>query len=252
MEIMPSGSCAWMLGVGRPSKGTVFGAMRKIQGRSCQTFVDFFFRSLPGNCHRRRESRRLMTASRSVSRPPQLALGEMRPFLLPQQAQIAPLTPPSRTLSIPVCEFLFWTSCGRGPPSILQAANEKRGRLSRQKACCCCWLSLSLVMRNVISSSGSETAAAAVLGGFLLGTALFPSHRTGTGQQSRTPKTVIHHIPLPSPPPSPPPSRVCAKSVGDRTDTRTRARTREENGLALSTARRTGEVWRCSNVPTRS
>lgn len=89
-----------------------------------------------------------MTASRSVSRPPQLALGEMRPFLLPQQAQIAPLTPPSRTLSIPVCEFLFWTSCGRGrgPPSILQAANEKRGRLSRQKACCCCWLLVVVVV----------------------------------------------------------------------------------------------------------
>lgn len=73
-----------------------------------------------------------MTASRSVSRPPQLALGEMRPFLLPQQAQIAPLTPPSRTLSIPVCEFLFWTSCGRGKgrprPALHPSGRQREAR----------------------------------------------------------------------------------------------------------------------------
>lgn len=246
-----------MLGVGRPSKGTVFGAMRKIQGRSCQTFVDFFFRSLPGNCHRRRESRRLMTASRSVLRPPQLALGEMRPFLLPQQAQIAPLTPPSRTLSIPVCEFLFWTSCGRGKgrprPALHPSGRQREARAPVAPK--------SVLLLLVVVVVGDEKRD--ILVGFrdrrrrrsrwLLARyrplSISPN-RHGTAVQNA--KNGYPSHPLPSPPPSPPPSRVCAKSVGDRTDTRTRARTREENGLALSTARRTGEVWRCSNVPTRS
>lgn len=125
---------------GQIKQGAVFGAMRN-STRSCQSFVNFLF-PLLGNRHRRK---RVEAAHDSIAlriKTTKLALGEMRPpfrrRLLPQQAQIAPLTPPSRTLSIRVCEFLFWTSscCGRGKgrrrASILRAANGKRGRLSRQ------------------------------------------------------------------------------------------------------------------------
>lgn len=125
-----------MLGVGRSSKARCSArcAIREEAVKLC----GFLF-PLPGNCHRRR----VEAAHDSITlriKTAKLALGEMRPLLrrrlLPQQAQIAPLTPPSRTLSIPVCEFLFWTPAtaekGGGPASILQTANEKRGRLSRQ------------------------------------------------------------------------------------------------------------------------
>lgn len=76
-------------------------------------------------------------------------------------------------------------------------------------------------MKNVTSSSSSETAAAAaVLGSFLLGSALFPSHRTrhGTAESRRQRQK---RLSITAPPPSSPLSRVCAmKSVGDRTGTR--------------------------------
>lgn len=75
-------------------------------------------------------------------------------------------------------------------------------------------------MKNVTSCSSSETAAAAVLGGFLLGSALFPSHRTrhGTAESRRQRQK---RLSITAPPPSSLLSRVCAmKSVGDRTDTR--------------------------------
>lgn len=147
-------------GRGQTQQGTVFGALRNSR-RSCQTFCGFLF-PLPGNCHRRRVEAHDSIALRIKTTPRTRRDAASR--LLPQQAQIAPLTPPSRTLSIRVCEFLFWTPAaaekGGGPASILQAANGRSAGACRAKTDPAKSVLLLLVVvvvgdENVISSSGS-------------------------------------------------------------------------------------------------